>query len=144
MNCETVKNHECASCNQKGIITAKEKKCTYRLINKSDKRFCKVKIDGCYIKEGKKCDYLIIDCERNDFYFIELKGSHLLTAIEQISQTISYFANDLDGTVYARVVLTRVSVPNIANNPKILKLEKRLKKLGGNLKKATIQLVETI
>lgn len=144
MNCETVENHECASCNRNQIATAREKGRTYRLNNKSRKRLCKVKIDGCYVKEGRKCDYLIIDCEQNDFYFIELKGSHLLTAIEQIGQTISYFENNLDGTVYARIVSSRFSAPKSYANLKILHLKKRLKKLGGNLIIKSEQLEETI
>jgi hypothetical protein len=146
MNCAKVENHKCASCNTNKIITAQEKGRIYRLNNPSGKKFCKVQIDGCYIdsKQGKRCDYLIIDCERNGFYFVELKGKDLLTAVEQIDQTISYFEGELNGTVYARIVLTKVSVPNIENNPKILKLRRRLKQLSGNLTQKSRQLEETI
>lgn len=84
MLCSEFENHNCASCNNNPIIVARENKCEYRLLNKSNEKICKVKIDGCYVHEGRKCDYLILQCVKKIAYFIELKGSSMLDAVDQM------------------------------------------------------------
>jgi hypothetical protein len=65
-------------------------------------------------------------------FFIELKGKDLLRALEQINTSIDFISPQLkDFEINARVVVTAVSVPNIQNNPYVLKFRKRIKKLGG-------------
>ncbi|WP_207690080.1 hypothetical protein [Desulfonema limicola] len=126
MPCTEIEKHNCAACNRNTVIVARENKCEYRLINKYKEKICKVKIDGCYIQEGRKCDFLILRCEKKIAYFIELKGSSYFDAVAQIMQTIDKLmdiTNQLE-SVNARIVLTKVSVPNLKNNPKILRLEK--------------------
>lgn len=144
MTCSEFKGHDCASCNENKDIVARENRSEYRLINLYKEKICKVKIDGCYIQEGKKCDYLILRCTKKVAYFIELKGCLMLDAVDQITSTIDAMKNTVNKfeSVNGRIVLTKVSVPNIKNNPKILRLEKKLKALNGNLRKETIKLIE--
>lgn len=49
----------------------------------------KVIIDGCVIKSGLRCDYLLIVPDKK-YYFIELKGNDIVQAINQLEQTILF------------------------------------------------------
>jgi hypothetical protein len=98
-----------------------------------------------YIREGSRCDYLVVDCEEERAYFVELKGSDFLHAIKQIDATIDRLQADLSGfSIFARVVATKISVPNLQNNPQVLKMRRRLKSRGGNLDYRTRSIEETI
>lgn len=46
-----------------------------------------IHVDGCQITEGARCDYLVLDHLRNE-YFIELKGKDLPHAVEQLEASI--------------------------------------------------------
>lgn len=145
MCCDNFEGNECCLCKERDLTVVKEKRCEYRLISKIKKRICKIQIDGCLIIDGIKCDYLLIDCIENKAYFIELKGSDFLHAINQISRSIEYLNNEISNcSVFARIVLTKVNVPDLKNNPNILKFEKMLKKRGGTLRKETIRMEEKI
>ncbi|HLC15477.1 MAG TPA: hypothetical protein VJL89_04545 [Thermodesulfovibrionia bacterium] len=143
-----MEKHRCADCNNNKIVVAQDEKnpkCEYRLINNSAKRVCKVTVDGCYITEGKRCDFLLIDCDSKVAFFIELKGRHLLEAVEQIYETINRFWQQMNGVIInGRIVLTKVTVPNLRNNPNILRLEKKLKSVNGTLEYKTIKMNEII
>jgi hypothetical protein len=78
-------------------------------------------------------------------YFVELKGKDFLYAIEQITQSIKLLLSKLQGCkINARIVLTKVTTPDLNNNPKILQFEKLLRKYNGKLEKGTIHLVEQL
>ncbi|PZU92616.1 MAG: hypothetical protein DCE90_17765 [Pseudanabaena sp.] len=134
---------ECTKCSD----VAEENKRKYILQNPSRKKVCKVRIDGCVItsQSQRKCDYLMIVCEDEasnqaesvDLYFVELKGRDLMSAVEQLTETIKYFqANNYRffGKVFARVVVSHVSRPtaSIDTDPRVKSLRNLLKKLGGN------------
>ncbi len=53
------------------------------------------KIDGNVIKSGSRCDYLLINEDTLTAYLIELKGSDLVKAAEQIEATESTLAKEL-------------------------------------------------
>lgn len=145
MGCDDFDGKDCCSCQQSALTVVKEKRCEYRVISKEKQRICKIHIDGCLIKSGVRCDYLLIDCSRNKAYFVELKGSDFLHAVNQLSRSIDYFAKEIgDCDVFARIVLTKVNVPNLKNNPALLRFEKMLKKRGGNLRAETVRMVENI
>lgn len=145
MSCEEFENDKCAQCNCNKIIVAAEKKCKYVLNNLKQEKICKIRIDGCYLKEGKRCDYLILTCNTQKAFFVELKGNSYLSAVDQILTTIEQFGSKLmNYNINARIVLTKVNVPNLENNPKVNSLKKLLRKKGGTLDKKTIVLEETI
>jgi hypothetical protein len=59
----------------------------------SNENFIKIRIDGCLInsQQIEKCDYGFIRNSCSDFYFVELKGSNIEKAFNQIVYTINYF-----------------------------------------------------
>jgi hypothetical protein len=147
--CETMEKHRCADCNNNKIVVAQDEKnpkCEYRLINNSAKRVCKVTVDGCYVTEDKRCDFLLIDCDSKAAFFIELKGSDVLKAVEQIDETINRFWHQMNGFIInGRIVSTKVPVPRLfMNNPKTQRLEKKLKSANGTLKYQTVQMKEAL
>lgn len=68
------------------LISLKEKKSNFVLANPDRKEITEVKVDGCAIKEGCKCDFLLLDGTFE--YFIELKGSDVKHAVEQLKASI--------------------------------------------------------
>jgi len=74
---------------------AKENDREFRIINKSKLKICKVKIDDCFIKDGKikKCDYLFKLCGQEKFFLVELKGNKVKDAVEQILSTFEQINN---------------------------------------------------
>jgi hypothetical protein len=147
MSCQNFHSHECSECDNRTSVIASENKKKYILQNPNSKRVCKIKVDGCYNLNNnqEKCDYLILDCDGNAAYFIELKGANFLKAIDQIDASITRKQNKLEEfNINARIVLSKYNAPNIQNNPKYLRFIKRLKQLGGDLIKGTRQITETI
>lgn len=56
-------------------------------INKDKEYVTHYKIDGVVIKNGGRCDYLLINEEKHIAYLIELKGSDLIKAVQQLEVT---------------------------------------------------------
>ena len=137
MKCLDFKDHKCSTCGSDRIVVAQENKRTYRLQNRSGRLICKLRVDACLVTEGKRCDFIIIDCEAEDVFLIELKGNKLIHGLEQLDATFERFRNRFQGRVYARIILSRVSVPNLANEPAMLKLQRKIKQTGGDLRTST-------
>ncbi|MGI6456187.1 MAG: hypothetical protein ACOX5R_11290 [bacterium] len=59
--------------------------------NPNRQQIRKIEIDGCVITENelRKCDYLIIAPDQIERY-VELKGSDIIAAIEQLKGTMEY------------------------------------------------------
>lgn len=53
------------------------------------------KIDGVVIKVGSRCDYLLMNEEARIAYLIELKGSDLVKAAEQLEATENVLQREL-------------------------------------------------
>lgn len=117
MHDEFFSKNPCAEfCDSRKKIVVKDKgnNQEYRLINNGGKFCCKIRVDGCLIKEGKKCDYLIVNCSDSLAIFIELKGKKLSEACEQIKCSLEILTQQnywQDLQVIARIVLNKVS-PN--------------------------------
>ena len=157
---EFQENHpNCTHCSRRKQILVEENKRKYILKNPSGKQVCRVRVDGCVIKSQnqRKCDYLVIICKSEDevnnnhvssgedLYFIELKGKHLLDAVEQLTQTIEYFKAQFTGKVFARVVLSKSpDVKSTQNSAKVSKLRKLLKKYRGDFAYSSRQYEEQI
>ena len=145
MGYERIREHDCTECVRNNPVVVREKKSRYRLENPTSKEICKTRIDNCYINQGKRCDWLVVDCEAANAYFVELKGADFRHAIRQIISTIDHIGSDLDGfSLFARVVFTRSPTPFLRNIPDVLKLKKRLKKRGGDLRMETNLCVESV
>ena len=121
------------------VVTFKDKgSATYKYPNKDNNHLAKYRVDGGLIADkGKKCDYLLLNCERKSSYFIELKGSDISHAIDQIERSIDELKKNLPNfSVFARIVLTRVNTTHLIDC-KLKKLEKKVELLNGNLMKSS-------
>lgn len=146
-NCKAFDCHFEFQHDNRSILSFRDKghSTEYRYINQSFNHLAKYRVDGGLISDnGAKCDYLLLNCERKHSYFIELKGSDLIRAVEQINRSIDELKNNLpDFTFSARIVLTRVNTIAL-KSVEILRLSKKVKLLGGDLKKQTRLLEETV
>jgi hypothetical protein len=111
--------------------------------NRSADSLTKYRIDGCLIADtGARCDFLLLNCTKQQSFFIELKGSDLLRAVEQIDRSIDLLLGSInDFDINARILLTRVNTIDLRNS-KYLRLEKKIHLLKGNLKKKIGQMTE--
>ncbi|MBL7784628.1 MAG: hypothetical protein JNM36_01880 [Chitinophagales bacterium] len=131
-------------CDQRQNISVEENKRKYLASNTQQNTFALYRIDGCVIKDGERCDFLLLKCEENGIiaYFIELKGSDLTRALEQINASIDKLLPKLKPhlAVHARIVLTKVNAPDIKGSDYI-KLSKKIRQLGGTIKQQ-VRLIE--
>lgn len=88
-----------------------ENHCKHIGDNPKEKYIRQVKVDGDAFppgKEPKRCDYLLLNDTDKVSYYIELKGSDVRTAIEQIDSTVSLIAPTIkDYTVIFRRIILR-------------------------------------
>lgn len=71
------------------IITSRDKgqSQTHIAINKDISLVTHYQVDGVIIKNGNKCDFLLINEDKKTAYLIELKGSDLSWAARQLQVT---------------------------------------------------------
>jgi hypothetical protein len=125
------------SCSDRGSVI-------YRYHNESSDFLSEYQVDGGLINDSNaKCDFLLLNCNKKYSFFIELKGSDISRAIDQIDRSIDVLKDNLSGfSIFGRIVLTRVNTPNL-DKLKIKKLERKLSSFNGNLKKQTKLIEET-
>ena len=110
------------SLHQKIIVSRDQHNPQKHVANNND--LCKVyqyRVDGIIITDGKSCDYLLWNDVKNNIYLIELKGSDLEYAVEQLEQTElvlkqRYWQEIKDAIFYYRVVLNKVTTHALASN----------------------------
>jgi hypothetical protein len=145
MNKEFFDSSGCSLCDDRRKLVLSENRCQIVFENPALKSICQVRIDGCLIQSGIRCDYLVLVPEKCEVFFIELKGHDFLQAIRQIDRSINVLNEHLDSTrINARIVLTKVNTPDLMNNPTLLKFEKKIRKLKGTLKKGTLKMIEKV
>lgn len=76
----------CRLTSKNKIFTFEEQRSKLILKNKDEVESTQIRVDGCEITDGIRCDYLHL-AKQIEFY-IELKGQDLLHAIEQLERTI--------------------------------------------------------
>ncbi len=126
--------HKKAKCFDNATVT-KEKGKEFRLQNKSKKTVCRVHIDDCLTrdKRTKRCDYLFKICETENHFLVELKGSDVDHAVNQIISTFDFINKKLKlPPKYFEGVIVSSSIPRAAEQKfRILKekyfREKKLK-----------------
>lgn len=107
-------------------IVLQENKSKITFLNPNQHQILKIKVDGCAIKDNEtlRCDYALVPTSEVEIY-VELKGSDIAHAIEQIESTIhllSYNVNKIKKICF--VVSTRV--PKQATS--IQQIQSRFKK----------------
>lgn len=88
---------EKSKCTCSSRFTVQENRRTFSI----NKNVCevdleKIKVDGFLINSTaiKKCDYLYIYNKSNTYIFVELKGSDIKHALDQLKSVIEYFYNE--------------------------------------------------
>lgn len=74
--------------------------------NPNKRSVTKVKVDGCAITSGKRCDFMLLDHNTVEHY-IELKGKQIEYACDQIEETIKKLSTGIySDQKYAFIVST--------------------------------------
>lgn len=107
-------------------FSLKENKALYRMVLSRESPVSVFCVDGVIIQSGLRCDKLILVDLSNQVHswvvlFLELKGTAILHAIEQLRSTISnaLFRHPSNKRIYARVV--GCSFPSNQSNPSVEK-----------------------
>lgn len=86
-------------------------------------------VDGGMIQSHEiiKCDNLVLDATSMKAIFVELKGTNLAHALEQVNTTIDMLSSDVtEYSLFARIVTSnRTNVPNIRTNSNYIRLYKK-------------------
>ncbi len=99
----------------------------YRAQNPKQRTVTVLEVDGCCIKQDEACDFLML-ADNDDAWLIELKGSDVIKAIQQINATLDVLEKKLQPrAIHARIVPTRFPTPNIVT----MHEQKLRKRLGG-------------
>ena len=112
-------------------IVFRENKARICILNSNRKPYDRITVDGCVIREGNKCDFLLASCEFGDQYFVELKGENLEHAIIQLESTFTRLLDSREGVMRKAFVVSSNSGMRIS--PYRQQLEKRFKKQGIDL-----------
>lgn len=75
--------------NNNGVIKLEEKKAKIFFLNEKKYLCYEIQVDGGLIKEGTRCDKMLISSFDGATYYIELKGVDILHGIEQLKATCS-------------------------------------------------------
>lgn len=76
--------------------------------NQDRRHYFKVQVDGCIIKDGVRCDKMLLSQDEREEYYVELKGTDVVHAIEQLKATIMRLG-EFDGNRHSYVVCTNVA-----------------------------------
>lgn len=131
---------------RKTVVCSDKSKSEYRYENQRLDNLAKYRVDGGLINDnGIKCDYLLINCDKSEAFFIELKGSDLDRAVKQINRSIELLGVNLTNLkmkINARIVVTRVNTID-SRSSEYLKLDRKIRALGGDLRKESRKMTES-
>lgn len=134
-------------CDNRSNAVCTERGKTYHLQNTRDRQctILSLHIDGGIVvtdrqtpENTSKCDYLFLVDTKTKLnpiaILIELKGTDVAKAVEQISSTYFLFKETLKhcSKVYGRIVCSN-GAPRIQNTPTYISLQRLLKQRNGNL-----------
>ncbi len=72
------------------IVAVEERKRKFIIRNTKRREIYQVTVDGCFPISSIKCDYLFEVPELNKVFYVELKGSDVNHALEQLMATMQY------------------------------------------------------
>ncbi len=117
-------NQECIEKTNDKKIVCKEKKQIIIFYNDQRKDVLKIRVDGCQITVGKKCDYLVEhDTIQN---YIELKGKNLSYAFLQLEETIKQLKKE-EYIIKSFIVSSYSPLSSVQIQQKKLYFKKKLK-----------------
>ena len=90
-----------------------EKGKTFQLDNKNKDEIACVKIGDCVFKQqdGIKCDFLFVVEAKKKLFYVKLKGSDIIKAINQIYETVKQTRVVYPGWVYEARIVAGGKVP---------------------------------
>ncbi|MGM9740214.1 MAG: hypothetical protein ACI3ZP_06375 [Candidatus Cryptobacteroides sp.] len=77
-------------------------------LNPERKTYLKVAVDGCTIRDGLRCDNLLLSSDEHEERYVELKGVQVMHAIDQLEVTINRLG-EYDENRHAFVISTNVA-----------------------------------
>lgn len=119
----------------------------YLMQNAEKKNVSKYVVDDCllaHLKEDEKCDYLfaVANDDKTDGYFVELKGSDVIKAIDQLINSINHLKDYITGEYFGRIVCSKFpKAPETKRSHQYLRL---MKLTGRNLIIKSQQLADSI
>ena len=136
------------SCDCRSKIICEENGRKYIAHNGQQKCICKVKVDGGLNKDNARCDWAVAVVSEEgtgkaleELFLVELKGSDINHAFEQIVGTIDVLHTNYSVTKwFVRVVCAKVSTPQL-NSIHYKKLKGRLQLLNKSTGKTQRQLI---
>jgi hypothetical protein len=135
---------DCVDSRKSIVLKDRGSPSTYKALNPNMLSVAQYQIDGKVITQGARCDKALHVEINKCVIFVELKGSNLLKAVDQITQTIQKLKKDLPGQVVkGRIVTTRTPSPDLRSST-YMKLDRVLRSLGGQLLTKTREFTETI
>ena len=101
----------------------------FRLENSQQLEIKVIQVDNCVIKQGMRCDYLVIVPSKNKStseqeIYIELKGSDVKHAIEQLATTIQQLTENMAASKLCFIASTRCPI----NSTQIQNFKQKFKK----------------
>lgn len=90
------------------VIKFEERRSVARFHNPERRAYKRVQVDGCALTEGEKCDNMLCSEDEHEERYVELKGSDVLHAIDQLRTTIQKLG-EYDGNRSSYVVCTKVA-----------------------------------
>ena len=79
---------ECRSDESHSQITVSEKGKTFSLLNSRRVKISRVRVDGCALRGQRACDWMLVPADGQEELYVELKGSDVEYAAEQIRASI--------------------------------------------------------
>jgi hypothetical protein len=101
---------ECVQETQEKNIKFEENRKSILFKNANNRTFIKVQVDGCQIIEGERCDNLLVNVENGDEYFIELKGTDVGHALQQLDRSLEILSDKSDKNKKVSVFIISANV----------------------------------
>ena len=83
----TVLKPECITKHTKRTFVIEEHRSQVRFLNPNKHEVQEIKVDDCVLTEGQRCDYLVIVDQADVSVLVELKGSDVKHAIDQLTRS---------------------------------------------------------
>lgn len=97
----------------------------FRLENPNQLKIKVIQVDDCVIRQGMRCDYLVITPSQNNGQeiYIELKGSDVKHAAKQIATSIQQLTDNMSVSKLCFIASTRCPI----NSTEIQNIKKKFK-----------------
>lgn len=103
---------ECITLEAQKITTRSEKGKRIKIDNPRELPISVIRVDGCAIKSGNKCDFMFEIDDAETSIFVELKGSNIKHAIKQLEETIKKYKKRKPGYKKLAIIVSSKVAPS--------------------------------